>query len=78
MKLNYNIIIPKFPKLFVLVRIIFHMLPGVGIATYVAEPDIKACISQNETQTVTGAIGNPVSASTQQPMLEEYDRPGSI
>lgn len=71
-------VIPKFPKLFILVWVIFDMFSGVRVATDITKPDIKTCISQNETQTVTGTVGYPVSACTQQPMLEEYHRTSSI
>lgn len=49
------------------------VVPRIGVATPIAQPDIKAGISKQEGQTIIGTLEYPSIRATSQPMLNQHN-----
>ena len=66
--------LPELPEV-LLVWVERLVFPGPGVSSAVSQPDVVAGVGQHISQTAVGQVGDPVTASSQEAVLQQDCRP---
>lgn len=72
--MRLQVSVPELPE-FILVWLEGPVFPGPGVSSAVSHPHVVPSVSQHVSQTGVGRVGDPVTAGSQEAMLEEDHRP---